>query len=95
MIIDVLFPKRVKIAPEQYRLIVGLAEDLGWKKEDIAYWLIEIGIMSMLMIRHMEGEEALNHLKEKIQNDKDFNRMSQLLESWWEEGKEKEPTKKL
>lgn len=84
-----MFSKKIKLVPEQYKILEQLEKDMNLTKKDVAYNLIEIGIMTLISARKLtiDGKDGLSNLADtlnkEIQNDESYLRMSQLLEKYW------------
>jgi len=89
------FTKEIKVVPEQYALIKGLAKELNHidylDEKGITYLLIEMGMGALIASRKNKLEEMFKFLNKKIQKDKGLIEMCKLLEKWWEAGKEVKP----
>lgn len=88
-----IFSKKIKLEPHQYNLIIGLAKDTNRDKNDVVWDLIELGMMTLVLSRKSteDKEDALEvtikKLRDKIQDDDDLLRFSQLLQKWFDVGK--------
>lgn len=99
MDIKMIFSKKIKLEPHQYNIICGLSKELNRDKNDVTWDLIELGVImlgtSRMLTENKEDtlEIVVKKLRDDIINDDDLLRFSQLVEKWFNIGKNINPEK--
>lgn len=77
---------KVKLTDDQFTVIKQLSKETKLSENQIASFLVEMGISFVIAMRKGKSDEALEMMSKKMIEDETLNRLAQRLEAFWNAG---------
>lgn len=77
---------KVKLTVDQFTIIKQLSKETKLSENQIASFLVEMGMSFVIAERKGKSDEALKLMSEKMTENEVLNRVAQRLEAFWNAG---------
>lgn len=74
---------KVKLTDDQFTVIKQLSRETKLSENQIASFLVEMGMSFVISMRKGKSDVALELMSKKMTEDEALNRLAQRLEAFW------------